>query len=58
MKRKVDPIALEKMVRDGLSQRQISERLNVREGTISKNIKLLNFASSKDICSKVCVQDQ
>lgn len=49
MKRKVDPILLEKLIRDKLSQKEISKRLGVSEGAISKNLKLLNLACVKDI---------
>jgi transposase len=48
-RRKVDPIILEKLLRDGLSQKEVAERFKVSEGTISKNVKALTFASAKDV---------
>jgi predicted DNA-binding protein YlxM (UPF0122 family) len=49
MRRKIDPIILEKLLRDGLSQREIAEEMRASEGAISKNIKFLNLAKAKDV---------
>ena len=48
-KRKVDPVLLEKVLRDGFSQREAAEKLGVGEATISKNVKALRFCQAQDV---------
>lgn len=48
-RRKVDPVLLEKLLRDGFSQEEVAQKLKVSPGTISKNKKALDFARANDI---------
>jgi transposase len=48
-KRKVDPLILDRLLREGLSQREVAERFNVGEGTVSKNVRALNMAQNQDV---------
>lgn len=48
-KRKIALIELEKLVRDGLGVSQIARKLGVTKGAVSKALKRLNVAISKDV---------
>jgi len=49
MKRKVDLERLEILARQKVSGAEIAKALNVSPGAISKNLKALNFACTKDV---------
>jgi uncharacterized protein YerC len=48
-RRKVDPIELERLLRDGLTMEKIGEHFGVTKGTICKNAKALGLAQSQDV---------
>ena len=48
-KRKVDPIQLERLLRQGLTMEEAGKHFGCTKGTISKNAKALTFASAKDV---------
>lgn len=48
-KRKVDPVELERFLKEGLTMEKIGERFGVTKSTISKNAKALTFAKSQDV---------
>lgn len=51
-KRKVDPVLLERLLRDGLTMEQIGQRFGVPKGTISRNAKALRFCKTQDVVLK------
>jgi len=55
-KRKVDPVQLERLLRDGFSQREVAEKFGVGEGTISKNVKVLTFCQAQDVVMRSAIK--